>query len=176
MNQHESAVASAQRLLNTCKAIQSETSSPAADACAREQAALDEADSRRQREVPVLEERLKAVRFLMELATIAVAEEDLQGAFPNLNRDIVERCINTLRRLSVRPTDDTFADALALCYAVESTPPVSTAYEMGWAELRNGALLTSAEESFDLLITTDRKRGPIGLRPPSRTHRNDDWP
>jgi hypothetical protein len=33
---------------------------------------------------------------------------------------------------------------------------VSTAYEMGWAELENGDLLTSAEASFDAFITTDQ--------------------
>jgi hypothetical protein len=32
---------------------------------------------------------------------------------------------------------------------------VSTAYEMGWAELSNGTLLRSAESEFDVL-TTDR--------------------
>jgi hypothetical protein len=32
---------------------------------------------------------------------------------------------------------------------------VSTAYEMGWTELDNGALLTAAEASFDALVTTD---------------------
>jgi hypothetical protein len=33
---------------------------------------------------------------------------------------------------------------------------VSTAYEMGWTELDNGALLKAAEEEFDALITTDK--------------------
>lgn len=33
---------------------------------------------------------------------------------------------------------------------------VSTAFEMGWAELDNGALLKAAEQSFDILITTDQ--------------------
>ena len=33
---------------------------------------------------------------------------------------------------------------------------VSTAYEMGWTELDNGALLRAAESDFDVLITTDR--------------------
>jgi hypothetical protein len=33
---------------------------------------------------------------------------------------------------------------------------VSTAYEMGWAELDNGALLRAAEADFDVLVTTDR--------------------
>jgi len=33
---------------------------------------------------------------------------------------------------------------------------VSTAYELGWATLKNGELLTSAEEKgFDVLVTTD---------------------
>jgi len=32
-----------------------------------------------------------------------------------------------------------------------------TAFELGWANLENGALIASAEESFDLLITTDQK-------------------
>jgi hypothetical protein len=33
---------------------------------------------------------------------------------------------------------------------------VSTAYEMGWTRLSNGALLRAAESQFDALITTDR--------------------
>lgn len=33
---------------------------------------------------------------------------------------------------------------------------VSTAYELGWAQLSNGDLLSAAEGSFDALITTDR--------------------
>jgi predicted nuclease of predicted toxin-antitoxin system len=33
---------------------------------------------------------------------------------------------------------------------------VSTAYEMGWTELDNGALLEAAESDFDALVTTDR--------------------
>ncbi len=35
---------------------------------------------------------------------------------------------------------------------------VETAYERGWAELLNGALIREAEEAgFDLLITTDQR-------------------
>lgn len=33
---------------------------------------------------------------------------------------------------------------------------VSTAYEMGWAEIDNGTLLTTADGSFDIFITTDQ--------------------
>lgn len=33
---------------------------------------------------------------------------------------------------------------------------VATAYEEGWAELDNGALLEAAEAVFDVLITTDQ--------------------
>jgi hypothetical protein len=33
---------------------------------------------------------------------------------------------------------------------------VSTAYEMGWAKFDNGDLLKSAENQFDILITTDQ--------------------
>jgi hypothetical protein len=33
---------------------------------------------------------------------------------------------------------------------------VSTAYEMGWTALDNGALLQVAETQFDALITTDK--------------------
>lgn len=33
---------------------------------------------------------------------------------------------------------------------------VSTAYEMGWSDLGNGALLAVAEGGFDLLLTTDK--------------------
>jgi hypothetical protein len=37
-----------------------------------------------------------------------------------------------------------------------SSHTVSTAYERGWAELANGALLKRAEAEFDVLITTDQ--------------------
>ena len=33
---------------------------------------------------------------------------------------------------------------------------ISTAYELGWAALENGALLSAAEAEFDALITTDQ--------------------
>ena len=34
---------------------------------------------------------------------------------------------------------------------------VETVFELGWSNLENGALLTTAEEPFDLLITTDQQ-------------------
>ena len=34
---------------------------------------------------------------------------------------------------------------------------VQTVFELGWSNLANGALLASAENSFDLLITTDQQ-------------------
>ncbi len=34
---------------------------------------------------------------------------------------------------------------------------VETAFELGWANLRNGELLAVAENSFDLLVTTDQQ-------------------
>ena len=34
---------------------------------------------------------------------------------------------------------------------------IETAFERGWSTLENGALLAAAEDSFDLLITTDQK-------------------
>jgi len=33
---------------------------------------------------------------------------------------------------------------------------VSTAYEMGWGELANGALLDAVDGTFDVFITTDK--------------------
>ena len=33
---------------------------------------------------------------------------------------------------------------------------ISTAFEMGWAQLSNGELLNAAEAAFDVLITTDQ--------------------
>jgi hypothetical protein len=33
---------------------------------------------------------------------------------------------------------------------------VKTAFEIGWAELKNGDLLAKADGDFDLLVTTDR--------------------
>jgi hypothetical protein len=37
-----------------------------------------------------------------------------------------------------------------------SAHTVSTAYELGWAHLDNGALLRAAEAEFDAFITTDQ--------------------
>jgi predicted nuclease of predicted toxin-antitoxin system len=34
---------------------------------------------------------------------------------------------------------------------------IETAFELGWSTLENGILLAAAEDSFDLLITTDQK-------------------
>lgn len=34
---------------------------------------------------------------------------------------------------------------------------VTTAFELGWSNLKNGELLTAAETSFDLFITTDQQ-------------------
>jgi len=34
---------------------------------------------------------------------------------------------------------------------------VQTAFDLGWSNLENGALLAAAEDSFDLLITTDQQ-------------------
>jgi predicted nuclease of predicted toxin-antitoxin system len=34
---------------------------------------------------------------------------------------------------------------------------VETAFELGWSNLKNGELLAMAENSFDLLITTDQQ-------------------
>jgi len=33
---------------------------------------------------------------------------------------------------------------------------VATAYEQGWATLSNGELLAAAEQTFDVLVTTDQ--------------------
>jgi hypothetical protein len=33
---------------------------------------------------------------------------------------------------------------------------ISTAFDMGWAQLSNGDLLAAAEKSFDVFITTDQ--------------------
>lgn len=34
---------------------------------------------------------------------------------------------------------------------------ITTAFELGWSNLKNGELLTAAETSFDLFITTDQQ-------------------
>jgi len=34
---------------------------------------------------------------------------------------------------------------------------IETVFELGWSKLKNGELLATAEESFDLLITTDQQ-------------------
>ncbi len=38
-----------------------------------------------------------------------------------------------------------------------STHSVSTAFELGWSNLENGELLSAAENSFELFITTDQQ-------------------
>ena len=40
--------------------------------------------------------------------------------------------------------------------AIFTTHQISTAFEMGWANLENGDLLRAAEDQFDLFITTDQ--------------------
>lgn len=37
-----------------------------------------------------------------------------------------------------------------------SNHQVSTAQEMGWSALKNGALIAAAEKQFDVMITTDQ--------------------
>lgn len=34
---------------------------------------------------------------------------------------------------------------------------VATVFELGWMDLTNGELLTRAEETYDLLVTTDQQ-------------------
>lgn len=45
---------------------------------------------------------------------------------------------------------------------------IETAFELGWSTLENGALLAAAEQSFDLMITTDQK-----LRYQQKSHRTN---
>ena len=60
-----------------------------------------------------------------------------------------------------------------------SAHSVSTAYELGWAELTNGALLTRAEAEFDVLITTDQglrfQQNLAGLRLAMIVLPTTDW-
>jgi hypothetical protein len=57
---------------------------------------------------------------------------------------------------------------------------VSTAYELGWSQLRNGDLLNAAEESFDVLITTDHnlrdQQNSTGRRLAILTLGTTSWP
>jgi hypothetical protein len=57
---------------------------------------------------------------------------------------------------------------------------VSTAYEMGWTQLGNGALLRSAEAKFDVLITTDKnllhQQNIVGLRLAILVLPTTNWP
>lgn len=57
---------------------------------------------------------------------------------------------------------------------------VFTAYEMGWADLDNGALLKAAETRFDALITTDRnlryQQNLTGLRLAILVLPTTSWP
>jgi predicted nuclease of predicted toxin-antitoxin system len=57
---------------------------------------------------------------------------------------------------------------------------VSTAYEMGWMQLNNGALLRAAEAQFDVLITTDRnlryQQNVTGLRLAILILPTTNWP
>jgi hypothetical protein len=57
---------------------------------------------------------------------------------------------------------------------------VSTAFEMGWSELANGALLKAADAQFDVLITTDRnfsyQQNLSGLRLAVLVLPTTNWP
>ena len=57
---------------------------------------------------------------------------------------------------------------------------VSTAYEMGWTQLSNGALLRAAETQFDVLITTDKnlrhQQNIVGLRLAILVLPTTNWP
>jgi hypothetical protein len=57
---------------------------------------------------------------------------------------------------------------------------VSTAYEMGWTQLSNGALLRAAEAQFDVLITTDKnlrhQQNIVGLHLAILVLPTTNWP
>ena len=57
---------------------------------------------------------------------------------------------------------------------------VSTAYEMGWAQLENGELLELAEATFDIFITTDQslsyQRNLIGRKIAILVLPTTSWP
>jgi hypothetical protein len=57
---------------------------------------------------------------------------------------------------------------------------VSTAYDMGWTDLDNGALLKAANTRFDALITTDRnlryQQNLTGLRLAILVLPTTSWP
>ena len=57
---------------------------------------------------------------------------------------------------------------------------ISTAYEMGWAELDNGSLLKAAETDFDALITTDQhlrhQQNLVGRRLATLVLPTTSWP
>lgn len=56
---------------------------------------------------------------------------------------------------------------------------VHTAQEMGWGQLKNGALLREAEAQFDAFITTDQnlkhQQNTIGRRLPILVLPTNDW-
>ena len=57
---------------------------------------------------------------------------------------------------------------------------VATAYEMGWTELENGALLKAAEAQFDALVNTDQslryQQNLTGLRLAILVLPTTSWP
>ena len=57
---------------------------------------------------------------------------------------------------------------------------MSTAYEMGWAQLSNGALLQAAETQFDVFITADQnlrhQQKITGNRPAILVLPTTSWP
>jgi len=57
---------------------------------------------------------------------------------------------------------------------------VSTAFELGWTELDNGALLEAAEPRFDVLVTTDKnlryQQNPEGRRLAILVLPTTSWP
>ena len=57
---------------------------------------------------------------------------------------------------------------------------IQTAQEMGWGQLKNGALLREAETQFDSLITTDQnlkyQQSVVGRKMAILVLSTNDWP
>jgi predicted nuclease of predicted toxin-antitoxin system len=57
---------------------------------------------------------------------------------------------------------------------------ISTAYEMGWMQLSNGALLQAAQAQFDVFVTTDKnlrhQQNMTGLRLAILILPTTNWP
>ena len=108
------------------------------------------------------------VRALFENLESGARIDDFLDWFPGVTRDQVETVLKARGTQLGRGIGRAAGAVTSACefFLTRKRPAplrstltahiVSTAYEMGWTQLDNGALLQAAEEEFDALITTDK--------------------